>query len=72
MNNNQGLYDQEKAWTAEDRAVEFGEWISKKNFIAIKYGHDLWQELATPKIFSTKQLYQIFLKETSSNGEGKE
>lgn len=63
----------------EDRAVEFAEWLVKN-----KWYMDSSNSWLTPreayaqsichgtKGVATVALYQIFLKETSSNGEGKE
>lgn len=57
----------------EDRSVEFAEWLCKKGYdskqIAVS---PRWGKTWTGMEYTSAELYQIFLKETSSNGEGKE
>lgn len=54
----------------EDRAVEFAEWLAKEGWDYSLKKDNTWVRVGEYK--TTSELYQIFLKETSSKGEGKE
>lgn len=56
--------------STEDIAVEFAEWLAKEGWDYSLKKDNTWVRVGEYK--TTSELYQIFLKETSSNGEGKE